>query len=148
MGEIAGWDQIVEQVSVLVLQREKYQGTLGKLAKEVADTYGVPALKDLAEAIKETHGVILAVSTLKNYRWVYEKTSHLNLPEDLSYVTRQYIATSGDPEGWARKIIDAGLSGPEAVRLIRESKGLNDRRKKRLCPSCGATFYDDGTEAS
>jgi hypothetical protein len=143
-----GWDQVVEQISQIVLVREHYQKTLGKVAAEVCDTYGPQALKDLSEAIKETHGVSLAVSTLKNYRWVFLKTDHLNLPEDLSYVARQYIATSGDPEGWGKKVIDAGLSGPEVVRMIREAKGLNDRRKKRLCPSCGATFYDDGTEAS
>ena len=131
------WDEYVETVAKLVESREKYQRTLGKLASQVCTEFGTEKLSDLVNDLQETHGLKVSVSTLKNYRWVFDRLNGLNLPEDLSYRTLQYIASSKDPAAWAKRIIDEGLTSPEVFKLLREEKGLPDK-KKFICKACGA----------
>jgi len=133
------WEEKLQEASTLVENREHFQKKMGKLAYEISDLYGKDALAGFASEIQETYGLTISQSTLKNYAWVFEKTSKLELPADLSYRTLQYIASSGDPEMWAKRIKDEGLSSAEVYRLIREMKGLNQKTGKTvICNSCGA----------
>ena len=129
------WDERIEQASVIISSRENYQRTLGKLSYDIAAEYGVDKLNDFSNDIKERHGLSVAPSTLRNYRWVWDKTNELDLPEDLSYRTLQYIASSGRAKYWAKRIEKEGLSSPEVMRLIRMDKGLDEKKKQMtICP--------------
>lgn len=135
------WNGFVATIASVLSHKDKHQRILGKIASEVAKQYNPLALKELAEDVKEGYGISVAVNTLKNYGYVYDKTNELNLPEDLSYRTLQYIASSGDPKHWAERIEKEGLSSAEVYHLIREEKGLNKTRVI-VCPHCGKTIQE------
>lgn len=128
-------EEYTEEVATLVLNRENYQRRLGKIASEVSLAYGKQGLDSLAEDLKEKHGLSISTSTLRNYRWVHERTFALDLPEDLAYRTLQKIASSPDPALWGNRIKDEGLSSAETYRLIMLENGIDIKEKK--CPSCG-----------
>ena len=104
------WDIYLVKVSELLEARENYQKILGRMAFEISEKYGPSLLADFSNDIKEGYGLSISPSTLRNYKWVWEKTNKLALPEDISYRTLQYIASSGKPEYWATKIKEEGLS--------------------------------------
>jgi len=137
---MAEWEEFLTEASVLIENREHYQRRIGELAAKIASVYGPQKLEDFSHTIKETYGLTISVSTLRNYRWVYELTKDLDLPEDLSYRTLQYIASSSDPKMWAEKIKTEGLSSPEALKMLREEKGLIKKEKFVTCPNCGKMF--------
>lgn len=122
--------EYVAQLSTIIDSRENYQRILGRIALEVSNQYGNVALDVLSEELKETQGNNISPITLRNYRWVEEKTGHLDLPEDISYRTRQAIAGTDDPQRWASKIKDEGISSAEAYYLIR------GKPKAKVCPHC------------
>jgi hypothetical protein len=130
------WEDKLEEASILLESREHYQKRLGKLAAEIIDEYGSNKLIEFSEAIKETYGLSLSVSTLRNYWWCFNRTKDLDLPDDISYRTLQYISSSENPAYWAKRIKDEGLSSPEALRLLREEKGLGPKKKTVICPKC------------
>jgi len=132
------WSQAKLEASTLVENREHYQRRLGSLASEITAEFGLSKLDEFAAEVKEDYGLSLSPSTLRNYLWVYQKTKNLNLPEDLSYRTLQWISASGDPEGWAKKILDEGLSSAEVYRLLRKAKGVEE--DVVVCPACGESF--------
>jgi hypothetical protein len=131
------WDKLVLKTAEILQTHEKYQRVLGQIAFEAVQEYGKEAIDGLAEDVKETHGIQVSLSTLKNYEFVYRSTKDLELPLDLSYRTLQYIASSGKPEYWAERINKEGLSSAEVYRLIRLDKGLEKKVKIIICPSCG-----------
>jgi hypothetical protein len=131
------FDQYVQTVATLVTSRESYQRSLGQTASTVVSMYGNEALVRLADEVAETSGVKISTTTLRNYKWVWEKTSILNLPDDLSYRCLQAIAGSKDPEKYA-KLVEEGLSSNEIIKMIREEKGLLPKHKTFLCKQCGA----------
>lgn len=132
------WDELIIQASEIISNRETYQRLLGKLSFDISEKYGADKLSDFSRDLKEGHGLTISASTLRNYLWVYKKTSPLELPEDLSYRTLQYVASSDDPEAWAKRIKDEGLSSAEIYKLIREEKGLNKKEGKTIiCNNCG-----------
>lgn len=122
----------VLQISDLVEKREKYQRLLGKIASEATQKYGPESLKQIAHLVQETTGRKLSLSTLRNYRWTYERVNDLKLPEDLSYYVLQKIASSENPKGWARRIKKEGLSSNEVARLFRGEK----EKKTVICYHC------------
>ena len=128
-------DDYVKIASELVEKREKYQRVLGEVATLVTKNFGSNALKTLSEEVENTTGRRISVSTLRNYRWVYERTSILNLPDDLSYHTLQLIASTDSPEEWAQKIANEGLSSPQVARLL-----MKKREKTVTCPMCEHIF--------
>lgn len=130
------WDTYVTTIGGLVLSREKYQKVLGKLASEIASEFGPAALTSLADDIAENYGVRISASTLRNYRYVWDKVNRLELPEDLAYRTLQAIASSKDPEGWANAVKTMGLSSAEVYKLIQEEKGYKPG-KQYVCENCG-----------
>lgn len=134
------WNEYIEMVSNLVESREKYQKSLGQVSSTIASLYGSTALLDFAKEIEDATGRKISPTTLRNYRWVWEKTSALNLPEDFPYRAYQAIAGSKDPQGWANAVHKMGLSGDEVIHLIREEKGQIDRKKEIICPECGNKF--------
>lgn len=117
--------------------REHYQRRLGKLASAIVEEYGTSKLDEFAAEVKEDYGLSLSPSTLRNYYWVYSKTKDLDLPEDLSYRTLQWISASVDPDYWAIRIREEGLSSAEVFKLMRKQKGKEETVK---CPSCGVEF--------
>lgn len=133
------YDEAIIKISELLDKKEHYQRTLGKIASEVAQDWGSDKLKELAEDIKETHGLHITYNSLRNYRYVYDNTKDLELPEDLSYRTLQYIASSGRPAFWALRIKKEGLSSAEVYHILRVEKGYDQDRIDReiVCPSCG-----------
>ena len=132
------WDNSKLEASQLVEAKEHYQRRLGGLASEIVNEYGLSKLDEFSQEVKQDYGLSLSPSTLRNYLWVYEKTKDLELPDDLSYRTLQYICSSGDPAGWAKRIKDEGLSSAEVYRLMRQDRGVKD--DVIICPSCNASF--------
>jgi hypothetical protein len=139
------WDKLIHKASTLIENREKYQRILGELAFKIAEEFGFSKLDDFSRDLREAYGLSISASSLKNYKWVHEKTHSLNFPKDISYRTLQYIASSGRPEYWANKIKNEGLSSPEVYRLIRIEKGLDKKKvvKMNICPACGFEFLED-----
>ena len=135
--EDSGFQEYVQRVATLVGSRETYQRSLGQTASTVVSMYGNDALVRLADEVAETVGIKISTTTLRNYKWVWEKTSILNLPDDLSYRCLQAIAGSKDPEKYA-KLVSEGLSSNEIIKMIREEKGIPAKVKKWICTSCGA----------
>ena len=131
-----GFQEYVQQVATLVTSRETYQRSLGQTASTVVAMYGNDALIHLADQVAENSGVRISVTTLRNYKWVWEKTSSLNLPDDISYRCLQAIAGSKDPDKYA-KLVAEGLSSNEIIRLIHEEKGITPKTKTYVCPNCG-----------
>lgn len=127
---------ILPKVAQLATTHEHYQKMLGQMAYEIAERYGRGSLDDFAGQVKETHGISLSPATLKNYEYVYRNIKDLELPEDLSYRTLQYIASSGKPDYWAKRINDEGLSSAEVYRLIRLDKGIEKKKRIVVCPHC------------
>ena len=135
------WDEYLQEAGIVLSSREKYQRVLGRVSSEIAKKYGPVALKDFAVAVKDTFGLSLSYMTLRNYRWVYDKTKELELPADIAYRTLQCITSSGRPEYWAKRINEDGLSSPEVYRMLREEKGLPVRKpQKTICPECTHEF--------
>ena len=95
------WEKYIETIAGLVNSREKYQRLLGQIALEVRRTINTYALKDLAEDVKERHGIKISWKTLYKYSWVENKLIGIDLPEDISYRTRELIARSKDPKKYA-----------------------------------------------
>jgi len=129
-------DGYIKQLAKAIDTRENYQRIVGEIAYTVTDLYGGGALHDLASAVTDATGRSCSVSTLRNYRYVWERINTLDLPEDLSFHTLQLIAGSGDPEGWAKRIKEEGLTSTQVHRLFQEKKP----KKLLVCPSCGHEY--------
>lgn len=126
-------DNYIKIAAKLVESREKYQRALGEIASQITLEFGPGSLNQLSDSVLEATGRKLSVSTLRNYRWVYTRTAHLNLPEDLSYQVLQQVAMSENPKEWAKQITEDGLSSAQVMRLFRATKP----RKLIICQSCG-----------
>lgn len=134
------WTTTIEKVAGCLSQKESYQRTIGEAASLIVESYGNKALKELSVDIKDTYGLTISPSTLRNYAWVHKMTSKLDLPDDLPYRTIQAIAGSENASEWAKRILDEGLSGAEVYNLIRKEKGLDLKPKKKyICEKCGAS---------
>lgn len=112
-------DAIIEKIAALVSNRETYQLQIGKMAYDYRKMFGgVNSLKELAEDLKERHGLVISYKTLHNYAWVEEKLGGLEIPEDVPYRVRQMIAGTDNPKFWVDKIM-AGATTKEIVFNIR-----------------------------
>lgn len=129
------WNEFITEVASILEARENYQRKLGKIASEIGSKYGMGGLASFVDELKE-QGVSVSLSTMRNYAWVWNRVGTLELPEDLSYRALQHIASSSSPEGWAKKIMETGMSSAEVCKLIREEKGLP--AKSKICQNCGA----------
>lgn len=132
------WDEAIAAGAKIIETQESYQRMLGELASSVATEHGPSALEDFSRDMKETYGFTRSASTLRNYRWVWETTSELNLPQDIAYRALQLISSSGRPEYWAKRILAEGLSSPQIFRLLTKEKGIFKR--KVVCPHCKKAF--------
>lgn len=128
------WDELITQAADILATKESYYKKLGELSWKIGNDYGVPALKDFADEIKSTHGITVSYKSLENYRFVYEKLKDFEIPEDISYRTMQYMASSGKPAYWVDQI-NKGMSSYEVYKTIREEKGLNKVRVY-ICKHC------------
>lgn len=136
--EDESFQEYVQLISDLVEKREGYQRSLGQTASTVVSMYGNDALIKLADEVAENSGIKISITTLRNYKWVWEKTSVLSLPEDLSYRCLQAIAGSKNPEKYA-ELVKQGYSSNEIIKMIREEKGLLPKHKTFICKNCGAS---------
>lgn len=130
------WEGYVQEVAVLIENREKYQRKLGEIAADVQAEQGSAALEGFAEDVKETTGRTISHKTLRNYAWVWNQTSHLELPLDITYRAQQALAGTPEPDKWFKKMIDEGWSSAELVLHIRKAKGLDVDKKRILCENC------------
>lgn len=129
-------DQIIEKIATLVESREKYQLFLGKYALKYRRIYGgLDSLKQLAEELKERHGLSISYKTLHNYAWVEEKLGEFEIPEDVPYRVRQKIAGTSNPKEWIDKIM-AGATSKEIYEGIQGVKP----EVKLECPNCHKLF--------
>lgn len=133
----AGFDQYVQLVADLCSKRENYQRSLGQTASTVVAMYGNDALVKLADEVAENSGIKISITTLRNYKWVWEKTSVLGLPDDLSYRCLQAIAGSKNPEKYAQ-LVKEGYSSNEIIKMVHEEKGLLPKHKTFICKNCGS----------
>lgn len=134
------YEQAVQKLAELIESREHYQKSIGELAYVITEEYGGDMLESLAEDLKETHGLRISATTLKNYLWVYVRIKDLSIPDDFSFRTLQYIASSNDPKYWAERIEKEGLSSAEVYRMVREEKGLEQETLSIKCPHCKKKF--------
>ena len=128
------WDKYIDNIARILATKESYQILLGEQANEVIDKFGSFALKDLAEAIKDRHGIQTSHKTLYNYAWVMRKTKEYHLPDDISFRVRQMIAGSADPKHWVEEI-DKGMSSAEVAHALRPTEDNNI-----VCPYCKKEF--------
>lgn len=138
--EVMDWDNAKLEASTLVENREHYQRRLGALASEIAEEFGLSKLDEFSDEIRNEFGLSVSSSTLRNYLWVYRKTKDLELPEDLSYRTLQYIVSSGEPARWAMRIKNEGLSSAEVYKMIMKERGQEKPVETVTCPACGHDF--------
>jgi hypothetical protein len=124
-------DQYATVLAQLLEKKEKYQLRVGEIVYNATQELGPSAIEEISERVKELEGRTFATSTLRNYRWCYDRTHKLNLPDDISYRVRQLIAASDNPLAWAERIIEEGLSSLQVARLFAVAK------PKKLCPHCG-----------
>jgi len=125
------YDKYIIKITKLIENREKYQLIMGKVSHEIQEVGG--SLKGFAEDLRETTGQVISYKTLQNYAWVHSRTSHLKLPEDISYRARQAIAGSEDPERWVKEI----KNGASSAQIFRMIKGEPEIKK---CPFCGESL--------
>jgi hypothetical protein len=136
------WGDLIEEASKLIIGREKYQKTLGKLAAQIVQFHGAEALKGFAEDLSENTGYKVSPISLRNYGWVYLKTVDLHLPADIPFRIYQALAGVVDQAPYV-KMIEEGYSASEVIRKIREDKGYTKNDKKIICPECGAQFSEE-----
>ena len=129
------WEDIVQESSSLVRNKETYQHRLGELAYLAYAERGTAAYEELAKEIEDTVGVRTSHKTLRNKKWVYEKTKDLKIPPDIPYHVLQKISGTKDPKKWANLIIEEGYSGAEIARLIGIEKGT--KKRTIICSNCG-----------
>lgn len=134
------YDQLIQQTADILTLKKKQHLILGNIALQITKEWGSSKLNDFSNDIKETHGITISANTLKNYAWVQERVGHFDLPEDFSYRTLQYIASSGRPKHWAKRIENEGLSSAEVYYLLREEKGLESTTERLVCPLCKGVF--------
>lgn len=132
-------DEYIEKISQLVEAREKYQRTLGEISSQVVKQYGLAGLQDLSKSITEATGRSIAFQTLRNYKWVWEKTSGYDIPDDISYNTLQKIAASGNIKKYV-DLIKEGYTNRDVLALIREDRGETKKIKVAICPQCNHEF--------
>lgn len=131
------WQELVTSVADILDNKENHQRILGAITSKVSEYKGYKAIDEFAKDVEQVHGKPVPASTLKHYKWVYENTKDLNLPEDLSYRNLIKIAKSGKGEYWAKRIKEEGLSSNELARLFILEDG--DKPKKTyICKACGA----------
>lgn len=129
-------DEIIEQVAILLTNREKYQRSLGQLSLEYRKQNGTAeSLKGLAEEIKERHGLAISWKTLHNYAWIEERLSGFEIPEDVPFRIRQAIAGTDNPKEWIDRLV-AGANSKEIY------EGIRGKRPPILieCPKCHFAF--------
>lgn len=124
------FEEAVQKVISLLEGRENYQRALGEIASNIRKEFGADALKDFSEEVKETSGLTVSFSSLKNYAWVYDKVLVHKPPEDLSFHVLQVIAGTPHPEKWLAAVKNFGYSSADIIRLIE-----GDHKKK--CRICG-----------
>lgn len=132
------WNEYIQLVADLLEKRENYQKTLGQVSSTVTELYGAHALRAFCEDLKET-GLSISLQSLQHYRWTYDRTFDLNLPQDISYHVMSQIARTKDPQKWANLINDSGWSGPQVAREIKKELG-GIKPKIVTCPSCKTEF--------
>lgn len=76
--------------------------TIGQIASTIVETDGLKGLQKFSDEIYEATGTRIAYQTLRNYKWVWEKTYEYNF-SNLNFRTLQKIA-SDNPKKWAKKI--------------------------------------------
>lgn len=130
------WESEIAEVADIQEAKKNHQHKLGEIASRICKEAGADGLREFIETYKEINGTSLPFNTLRNYAWVYDKTHELELPEDLSYRALQYIASSGDPPGWARKVKELVLTSAEVCKMLRKEKGLPEK-KTVICKVCG-----------
>jgi hypothetical protein len=127
------WDELVTEVAEIISSSENIQKRLGRETLKVIELFGLEAVEDFANAVKENSGVTRSPNSLRNYAWVIRKTDELKLPEDISFHVCQLIAGQKNSQEWADKINKEGMSGPEVARLIMGTKP----KQTFTCKYCG-----------
>lgn len=128
------WNTLTGLASTIIENREMHQKVLGRIAAEAGGQYGDNLVEKLATAIYEQTGYKVSPSTLRGYRWVYERVGGLDIPPDLSFSCWKALAGAEDPEEWVTKATENGWSSSETIRNIRISQGKTPVVK--LCPHC------------
>lgn len=129
------FEDLVGLGSEIVEHRELYQKVIGKFASALPRTNA--DLQEFADALENQTGIHISTSTLRHYRWIYEKLGHLDIPEDFDYSTWNALAPLFDPESWVRKAKENGWDKKTLKAEIR--KFLNKPPVFRIvqCPHCG-----------
>jgi hypothetical protein len=128
---------LVTSVADILDKKENHQRILGEITSKIAELKGFKAIDEFAHDVEDIHGKPVPANTLKHYKWVFENTKDLDLPDDLSYRNLIKIAKSGKGEYWAKRIKEEGLSSKEVARLFLLADG-NKTKKTYICKACGA----------
>lgn len=131
------WEGYIQQVADLIESREGYQRRLGEIASDIQATQGSAALLGFAEDVKENTGRTISHKTLRNYAWVWNQTSQLELPLDITYRAQQALSGTPEPGKWLNRMLENGWSSAELIFHIRKAKGLKTDKSPVLCENCG-----------
>lgn len=118
--------------------KETNQKVLGRLAAGLEGKYGDKVIEKLANSIKENTGFKISPSTLRGYRWVYQRVGYLNVPADFPFHTWKTLASTPNPQEWIDKALAQGWSGSQLVREIKVASGKTAPPKQ--CPQCGYVY--------
>ena len=132
------WQEYLVIVADHLEKKEKYQKTLGQISNAIVEAYGSNSLQGFADEIAENYGMRISPKTLANYGWVWKNTKDLDLPEDIGFQVYQLLAGVEDKEKYVKRIINEGMSTPQAAKMIKEGKGVKPKTRKFICSSCGA----------
>lgn len=125
-------DQYATLLANLIENKKHHQLKIGELASRITEELGPTGLVLLSDRAREIAGRSYAVSTLRNFRWVYECARNLSLPEDLTFSALQVVAASKNPQEVANEIKEKGLSSFQIIATYAPRK-----KKKLVCKFCG-----------
>lgn len=133
------YDTCVGLASEAVESRELYQKVLGKMTHTLTLKHGEKAVSNFAQGIENATGYKVKPSSLRVYRWVYQKLEPMldKIPADFSYLCWRDLAGTDDPEGWLGRAISEGMSGSQLGREIRIARGSQREAKIVVCEKCG-----------
>lgn len=115
-------------VSNIIYTNKEYQKILAKIVCDMNHDEIVQLAADTSDERNQ-----ISSHTLGQYKRVYNKIKHLDLPEWMNYTTWRLIAFSRDPDQRYQEILDNEMTNKE----IRDKWIKKVEKSGEICPQCG-----------
>lgn len=132
------WDTKIQLASIVFDSKELNQKVIARLVASLEAKPGryERELIRFAEDLTAIRGKKTSATSLRTYRWIWNKISHLPVPEDFSWTTWRRLAETKNPEKWLNDALKNGWSGSELNRHILQEKMKTKKVKTMNCPFC------------